>query len=262
MDVNAAGLAIAFVGGAASFLSPCVAPLVPGYMGFLSGAAVCGGDIAVAPQGSAAGAASAVACLRPSSTMRTSMQFVAGFSLAFIALGMLAGSFGTVLAAYRPVMETIAGIVMITMGAFLLRLLPRRWMDTLLRDGRKQLHPVALRSWGATGPVALGVVFAAGWSPCIGPVLAAILTYAGAAASVGFSVLLLAAYSLGFAVPFVAIGWGWSAGIQGLGWVRQHGQVISLLSGLALILVGLVYLTGEVAIFSTWAARLPTSSLP
>ncbi|MBF6591876.1 MAG: cytochrome c biogenesis protein CcdA, partial [Ktedonobacterales bacterium] len=175
--------------------------------------------------------------------------------LTFIAFGLLAASFGSLLVAYRPVMQTLAGIVMLAMGAFLLQLLPRSWMDALMREGRLHPKPSALRGWGAATPFTFGVVFAAGWTPCIGPVLAAILAYAGASASMGNAALLLTFYSLGFAVPFIALGLGWAAGLRALGWLKRYGHVISTVSGLLLIVVGLLYLTGEMTVFSIWAAR-------
>jgi cytochrome c-type biogenesis protein len=293
-------LLFAFLGGILSFFSPCVAPLVPGYISFLSGAAL--------REDGAAGRQDAEAVLHPprvragtSSPQKergqggrslrlvrasmvapvagdgmlalvadraialprrlsvasiVSLLFVCGFSLTFVVVGTLAGSFGQVLAAYRPVMQTLAGIVMVAMGAFLLQWLPRGWMEWLSREGR--LHPLAgtLRGWGLAGPVLFGVVFAAGWTPCIGPVLAAILSLAGASGSALSGTALLAVYSLGFAVPFLAVGLGWSAGVKALGWAKRHGGVISTVSGMVLILVGLLYLTGKVSIFSTWAGQI------
>ena len=239
----------AFAAGLASFFSPCVAPLVPGYIGYLSGGSTVasGGAIAL----SASGAASSQVSLR-----RVTLLFVGGFSLAFILLGLASASVGRIVVAYRPVLETVAGIVMLAMGAFLLNLLPRTLMRTLLAERRLQLSAETTSRLRAAGPFALGVVFAAGWTPCIGPVLAAILAYAGASADRGVGTVLLALYSLGFAVPFVAIGFGWSWSVRMLGWARRHAQAISLVSGIALIAVGLLYLLGQAQIFAVWAQRL------
>lgn len=323
-------LVIAFFGGILSFFSPCVAPLVPGYISYLSGAALreddhdgnaspagdppparAGGLRGRGPVG-AGGARPAVSTAslrsvraevgmrtaqgrgattlqmrrasmvahaggggisvgtlaaqtgipvvaprRLSTTSAVSLLFVGGFSTAFVALGMLAGTFGQVVAAYRPVMQTLAEIVMVTMGAFLLQWLPRSWMDWLTHEGRLHPRPGTLRGWGLAAPYLFGVVFAAGWTPCIGPVLAAILAAAGASGSTFSGVVLLAFYSLGFAVPFLAVGLGWSAGLGMLGWVKRHNHLISTVSGVALLAVGMLYLTGEVSIFSTWAGHLP-----
>ncbi|HEX5159966.1 MAG TPA: cytochrome c biogenesis protein CcdA [Ktedonobacterales bacterium] len=244
MSIGAALLA--FAGGIVSFFSPCVAPLVPGYIGFLSGTVV---------SADGTGIASSAATRRLNPVMLATLIFVAGFSVAFIALGLLVGSFGRVLAAYQPVMQTIAGIVMVVMGAFLLGLLPRALSDWMLREGRLQLRPDKVSRLGLAAPFALGIVFAAGWTPCIGPVLATILAFAGASASVGVGAILLTFYAVGFALPFLAVGLGWSAGLRALGWVKRYGHAISLISGGVLIVVGVLYLTGEVAIFSAWAQQ-------
>jgi cytochrome c-type biogenesis protein len=234
----------AFGAGLLSFFSPCVAPLVPGYIGYLSGASA---------RGHTAPGATIQADADARTLTRVCLLFVGGFSAAFVALGLLAASFGALLAAYRLVLETVAGIVMIVLGAFLLELLPRGWMWALVREWRLPLAPRAL---GGLAPFALGVVFAAGWTPCIGPVLGSILLYAGSTASAGAGMALLGAYALGFALPFLAVGLGWSAGLRALGWLKHYGRIVTIVSGVALILVGLVYLTGQVSQLAIWAQRV------
>jgi cytochrome c-type biogenesis protein len=236
----------AFVAGMLSFFSPCVAPLVPGYIGYLTGRSARG---TAAPDG-------ALAAVEGRSVAQACLLFVAGFSLAFVALGLVAAWFGALLAAYRLVLETVAGIVMIVLGAFLLDVLPRGWMWALVREWRLPLVPRARAGLGALAPFGLGVVFAAGWTPCIGPVLGAILLYAGSTASAGAGMALLGAYALGFALPFLAVGLGWSAGLRALGWLKRYGQIVTIVSGVALILVGLVYLTGQVSQLAIWAQRI------
>jgi cytochrome c-type biogenesis protein len=245
-QVSLGAALIAFAGGIISFFSPCVAPLVPGYIGFLSGTVV---------SADGSGVALGVRARRLNPVMLATLIFVAGFSVAFIALGLLAGSFGRVLAAYQPVMQTIAGIVMVVMGAFLLGLLPRALTDWMLREGRMQLRPDKVNRLGLAAPFALGIVFAAGWTPCIGPVLASILAYVSASASTATGAILLTLYAIGFALPFLAVGLGWSAGLRALGWVKRYGHAISLVSGGVLVVVGILYLTGEVALFSAWAQQ-------
>ncbi len=240
----------AFAGGVVSFFSPCVAPLVPAYIGYLSGGApAADGTIAfnATPRADRTFAAAPV------------LLFVAGFSTAFVLLGVATASAGRLIVAYRPVLETVAGIVMLVMGAFLLGLLPRGLTTFLLTDRRVQLSPSATSRLRAAGPFVLGVVFAAGWTPCIGPVLAAILAYVGASGNGGIGLLLLAFYSLGFAVPFLAVGFGWSYSVRALGWAKQHAHAISVVSGVALVLVGMIYLAGQGQIFAVWAQRLTPS---
>lgn len=274
--------AIAFVAGVVSFFSPCVAPLVPGYIGYLSGRstglATAGAAVAVEGRPRRAWRAALGPCL----------LFVAGFSLAFVALGAGAASFGRLIAAYRPVLETLAGIVMLAMGAFLLGWLPRPLLAALSRERRLRWpagtgasKPGALPGWlpqplrmalarmpqlrwptgvgkpvRGAAPVALGFIFAAGWTPCIGPILSGILLLAAQAGTLGGGVLLLAVYALGFAVPFIAVGLGWSASLHALGWLRRHGGAVQTATGVALLLMGALYLTGQATLFASWAQAL------
>jgi cytochrome c-type biogenesis protein len=249
---------IALLGGLASFFSPCVAPLAPGYISYISSLTIDDGAVTlsgVEAAGEAAGASWRGRLFGPAAI--ASVLFVAGFSVTFIALGFLMGGFATLVAAYRPVMETITGIVMLAMGAFLLGLLPRQVTEFLMREGRFQVAGASLRGWGLWSAPALGVVFAAGWTPCIGPVLASILLAVGATGSLGQGGLLLAFYSLGFAIPFLVIGIGGSFGLRAFGWSKRYNTIIARVSGVALILVALLYLTGEVSVISTWAQQFP-----
>ncbi|MGZ3675722.1 MAG: cytochrome c biogenesis CcdA family protein [Ktedonobacterales bacterium] len=196
--------------------------------------------------------------------MPVCLLFVAGFSVALVGVGLLMATAGRLLAAYSLVLQTVAGIVMVVMGAFLLNLLPRGLTTTLLREKRLYLDQTALRRLGPLrriAPFALGVVFAAGWTPCIGPVLASILLYVGANASRGLGVTLLACYALGFALPFLAVGLGWSFSLRALGWLRRHGQAVSMVTGVALVLVGIVYLSGQASIFAVWAQQVAIPTL-
>jgi cytochrome c-type biogenesis protein len=258
--VSIGTLFIALLGGLASFFSPCVAPLAPGYISYISSLTLKESEVNLS-----GGVATWRARLFGSAAI-ASVLFVAGFSVAFIALGFLVAGFGTLLAAYRPVMETIAGIVMLVMGAFLLGLLPRQITEFLMRESRFHVTGASLRGWGLAAPFALGIVFAAGWTPCIGPVLTSILLFVGASGPAGQGALLLAFYSLGFAIPFLVIGIGWSFGLRAFGWSKRYNVVIARVSGVALILVALLYLTGEVTVISVWAQRFaiglaPTSAL-
>ncbi len=250
---------IALLGGLASFFSPCVAPLAPGYISYISSLAT--GESALALDGKPAGALSWSARLRGPATV-ASLLFVAGFSVMFIALGLLAASIGGLLLAYRPVMQTIAGIVMLIMGVFLLGWLPRSVTELLMREGRWHLPDAVARRLGFAAPFALGIVFAAGWTPCIGPVLTSVYLYVSATSTMAQGAALLAFYSLGFAIPFLAIGVGWSFSLRALGWARRYSGVISRASGVALILVSLLYLTGEVSVISSWAQQFAIGLAP
>ncbi|HEX9037217.1 MAG TPA: cytochrome c biogenesis protein CcdA [Ktedonobacterales bacterium] len=240
---------IALLGGLASFFSPCVAPLAPGYISYIS--SLTPGEPA---QTATSGETNWRVRLRGPATV-ASVLFVAGFSVAFIALGLLFATFGGLLLAYRPVMQTIAGIVMLVMGIFLLGWLPQSVTEFLMRERRWQMRRAVARRLGWSAPFALGVVFAAGWTPCIGPVLTSVLLFVSANSTLGQGAALLAFYSLGFAIPFLAIGVGWSFSLRALGWAKRYSGQIARVSGVALILVSLLYLTGEVSVISTWAQR-------
>lgn len=247
---------VAFGAGLVSFFSPCVAPLVPAYIGYLSGTS--------APTSSSTPAI-AVAVERRwlNPALVPCSLFISGFSLAFITLGLVSASFGGLIVAYRPVLETLAGMVMLAMGAFLLNLLPQSVTRLLMRERRIHLGNSRLPGGILRGaaPVLLGIVFAAGWTPCIGPVLAGIYAFVGASGDRGTGVLLLAFYSLGFALPFLAVGLSWSVGLRALTWFRKHGQIVTTITGVALIALGILYLAGEASLFATWAQQLPSFSL-
>jgi cytochrome c-type biogenesis protein len=235
-----------FGGGMLSFFSPCVAPLIPGYLGYLSSSSL--SQSAVSPSAKKGRLGTKV-----SPAIIPCLLFVTGFSLAFIALGVISASAGRLVAAYTPVLETIAGIVMVIMGVFLLGWLPEPVMKLLARERRLHLGRPGLARLGAVGPVALGVVFAAGWTPCIGPVLGPILLAVGTTGQVGSGFVLLLIYSIGFGLPFLAIGLGWSFSLRLLRWLRRHGQLVTAVTGLFLIAFGILYLTGWVTIFADWA---------
>lgn len=322
MNVQSMSLGVAFItflGGLLSFFSPCVCPLIPGYLAYLArfttpqgdapvgldtsssvNSAVSVGSVAVGA-GSPAAARSALvgatqrgaprfartpgmvshassqanllsshaAALARNSRLlaarfrspafTSTVLFVLGFSAAFVALGLLAASFGALVAAYQPVMQTVVGIVLLAMGAFVLGWRPMKLFEPLQREFRLQLDPERLRPLGWAAPIALGMVFAAGWTPCIGPVLAALLTYVGASANVGWGAMLLSVYSLGFAVPFLALGAGWSVGLRTTRWVTRHGLAVSRVTGAALLILGLLYITGEITVFAVWAQRYTPS---
>lgn len=247
-----AGLA-ALGAGVLSFFSPCVAPLVPGYIGFLSGRALLAGDAGTVTESRQMGTLARAA-------LPVCLLFIGGFSVAFVALGLALAGFGRLIAAYQPVLETLAGIVMLVMGLFLLNLLPRGVTVLLLRERRLHFSGARLAGPRGAGSFLLGVVFAAGWTPCIGPVLGAILAYVAASGDTSLGFWLLSLYALGFAAPFLAVGLGWSAGLGALGWARRHGRAISTATGVALLLMSILYLTGEVSIFATWAQQLAVSA--
>jgi len=230
------GWLLAVTAGLLSFLSPCVAPLIPGYLSFLAGSAGIG----------APGARS-----ETERVLTVSLLFVLGFSAVFVLLGAGAAVFGAVLEAYRAELTRLAGVVMILMGLLVSGIV----QVPFLYQERRVVHLID-RPYGPLGAVAVGMAFALGWTPCIGPILAAILLYAGAAETVERGAMLLLAYSLGFGVPFVLVALGWRRALGLLGWAKRHGQSLNFGSGALLISLGALFLTNRVFYLNIFAQRL------
>lgn len=227
---------VALGGGLISFFSPCVAPLVPGYVSFISGTSV---------QELAEG--------RPDITRQvfvSTLLFVVGFSLVFVLLGASAALVGGLLDEYRRPLTQIAGGVMVVMGLVVMGLLRA---PSLYREWRFSL---AGRQSGLVSPTLLGMAFAFGWTPCVGPILASILFYAGTAETVERGALLLLLYSLGFGVPFILTGIGLTRMLDVVGWVKRHYGAINVASGALLVIVGGLFVTERFFWLSIAAQRL------
>jgi cytochrome c-type biogenesis protein len=222
-------LLTAFTAGLLSFLSPCVLPLVPAYLSFLSGASI---------QDLRSGAVS-VSLWSPG--FRRALGFVAGFSLVFVALGASATWLGRWLLERLPVLTNVAGVAVIIVGLHLTGLVR---IPFLYRERRWQVQS---QRAGVGTAFLIGLAFAFGWTPCIGPILAGILAYAGAQETVGQGIRLLAIYSLGLAVPFLATA---LAVDRALGWLerfKRYLHAVEIASGLLLIAVGVLLLAGGFA---------------
>jgi cytochrome c-type biogenesis protein len=212
-------LPIAVLGGLVSFFSPCVLPLVPGYLSYVTG--VTGTDLAEARRGRmAAGAA----------------LFVVGFSAVFISGGALFGYFGWTLQAHRETLTTVLGVLMVLMGIFFLGLMP--WFTQ--REFRFHKRPVS----GLAGAPLLGALFGIGWTPCIGPTLASVQALAASEASAGRGALLTLAYCLGLGVPFVLAAIAFRKALGAFSWVKRHYAWVMRIGGGMMILTGLLLLTG------------------
>ena len=217
--VNRVNLAVALGAGVISITSPCCLPLLPGYLGYLTGMS------------------SSELEANRRRTLAAAMLFVAGFSMVFIALGASASVVGAALLANRLPLAHVAGVFILVMG---LLLLVEGRVGVLARGGDWSRWSAGGKLWMA--PV-LGAAFALTWTPCIGPVLGAILTLAGTTAALGQGVALLAAYSFGLAVPFVAL----SLSVAKVrGWMRRLGRAPALLQGAAgalLVAMGFLLVT-------------------
>jgi cytochrome c-type biogenesis protein len=236
MDSQAAGLAVAFAAGLLSFLSPCVLPLIPSYVSFITGMSL---DELTAEHTDRAAVRRSV--------LVHGILFVVGFTIVFVILGASATFLGSLFAYASRWVERIGGVLLIVFGLYLIGLLR---LPGAAREWRVHLSDKPL---GYFGTVLVGVTFGAGWTPCIGPVLGGILTLAATSGSVGSGVTLLFVYSLGLAVPFLL-----AALLLGrfLSSVRKIGPWlpwVSRISGVLLLVLGILLLTGS---FTTLAAML------
>jgi len=234
-DATSVSFGLAFLAGLVSFLSPCVLPLVPSYISFVTGLTLDelrDADSAAARRHSALHAA----------------LFVVGFSALFVALGASATALGTVLARSLPLMQQLGGVVIVFFGLYMLGVLR---IPALMRERR--LH-LATKPAGALGSVLAGVAFGAGWTPCVGPVLATILLYAGLEATMTRGMLLLATYALGLGLPFFAAAVGFNAFIARTQWLRPWLGAVERATGAFLVLVGVLLFTGRFAALSSFFA--------
>ena len=224
-------LLAAFAAGFLSFISPCVLPLIPGYVSFVSGV-----SLDEMRGGSAAPAASR------RQVLVTSLFFVLGFSLVFIALGATASAVGRFLLVRLPILEKIAGALLIVLGLHMMGVFRLSFLES-----EKRVH-AQKKPAGPLGAVVVGLAFAFGWTPCIGPILSGILTLAASKETVWEGVQLLSVYSLGLGIPFlltaVAINQFFAASAR----IRKHYHAIEVVSGVLLIAIGLLIFTGQLTV--------------
>ena len=219
------GIGLAFAAGLVSFLSPCVLPLVPGYL-----STVCGltpGELRSSRGEQLHG------------VLVRSGLFILTFSAIFILLGMTATGIGSVLSDNRQTLEKVAGVAIIAMGALFLLAL---FVPVLNREWRVQ--GLAQRA-GSGGPLVAGAAFAIAWTPCVGPALASILGLAATEDSVVQGGALLAVYSLGLAVPFLITAVAFTRATTAFAWIRRHYAIINGLAGVLLIAIGVLVFSGE-----------------
>jgi cytochrome c-type biogenesis protein len=220
---------VAFSGGLLSFFSPCVLPLVPAYLANLAG----------------------VTAIDPNTrksylpTLFHSLAFVLGFSIIFIILGASVGLIGTTITAHSVLLRQIAGGLIIAFGIFLIAAFKLPWLNY-----EKRLKSPTGSNPGYLRSIGIGAAFALGWTPCIGPILGAILTFAWSSQTVAEGALLLAVYSLGMGIPFIILGLVWGAIMPLWKSINRYLGVISIVSGVLLIIVGILMLSGNFEWFS------------
>jgi cytochrome c-type biogenesis protein len=224
-------LLAAFVAGVLSFISPCVLPLIPGYVSFVSGVSL----------DEMRGGSGALSSSRRQ-VLITSLFFVLGFSLVFIALGATASAVGKFLLTNQALFAAVAGTLLIILGLHTMGVFRISWLETDTRV-HTQKKPA-----GPLGAVIVGIAFAFGWTPCIGPILGGMMTLAASKQTVWEGVRLLAIYSLGLGIPFlltsVAINQFFAASAR----IRKHYRAIELVSGSLLIAIGLLIFTGRLTV--------------
>jgi len=226
----------AFLAGLVSFLSPCVLPLVPGYVSLVSGVGV--EELKVQE----------THVLRK--VMLNSIAFILGFSIVFITLGALSTEVGQLASQYKSTLARVAGVVIILFGLHLTGILP---IKALYAD--KRLHNVKGGStpWGA---FVIGFAFAFGWTPCVGPILGAILGLAAAQNSVSQGILLLTVYSMGLAVPFLLAALGIERFMKFYGGFRRHMHAVEIVSGGLLIALGVLLVLGRFTLLARYFSFL------
>ncbi|MGC5225099.1 cytochrome c biogenesis CcdA family protein [Micromonospora sp. DT81.3] len=224
-----AAIPIALLAGLLSFLSPCVLPLVPGYLGFVSGMAT----TSTAPGGSQQHTGTMVATR--SRLITGVLLFIGGFTVVFLVAFVITGAAGIYLMQYRDILIRISGVFVIVMGLVFIGVFGRL---------QRTLRPTIRNNMGLAGAPLLGAAMGIGWAPCIGPTLATILVIAANTGDIPRAATLGLAYSLGLGIPFllIALGLGWASNT--MGFLRRHIRVINLIGGTLLILLGVLMITG------------------
>ena len=231
-------IAVAFIAGLISFLSPCVLPLVPGYISIVSGSSL----------------EQLKAQDKQASLLRTvlmnSITFIVGFSITFVILGASATWLGQVLVSWRQLLDKIAGLVLIVFGVHVLGIVK---INALYQD--KRFHNVDAPR-GAAGSLLLGLAFAFGWTPCLGPILAGILAIASTKQTVSEGMLLLGVYSAGLGIPFLLTSLALNQFLSFYSRFKKHFHAVEMVSGALVIAVGIMMVTGSLTRLATWFSFL------
>ncbi len=238
---------MAFAAGLISFLSPCVLPLVPGYVSFISG-------VSFAELGHKSENTAWLSRERRA-VLLNSIFFIAGFSAVFILLGATATWIGSLVSSKIAILSKIAGLVIIFLGIYKLGLFR---FNLFYKEARFQIN---IRKFGYAGAVLIGAAFAFGWTPCIGPLLAGILTYAGTLDRVNQGVFLLSVYSLGLGIPFLATALGINQFWRFFGGIKKYLRILDVAAGIILVILGAMIFTNKLILIPGYLSFLTKFSL-
>ncbi|GMQ92334.1 MAG: cytochrome c biogenesis CcdA family protein [Gammaproteobacteria bacterium] len=232
-EISGIGLFTAFLAGLVSFLSPCVLPLVPAYLSYIAGQTV--DDLQDSLQIDTRHSAILLSCF-----------FVLGFSTVFITLGASASVLGQLLLSYRYEANIVGGAIVILFGLLLVGIVKIPWLmhDFHFKVDIKHGRPLAA--------YVLGLAFGFGWTPCIGPVLGAVLTLSAASTTIGGGISLLVVYSLGLAVPFLIAALFTGYFLRSMKTLRRLGRPLQIISGIIMIIMGIAMITGYLSTFAFW----------
>lgn len=228
VEIANIGILAALLAGMISFLSPCVLPLVPGYVSYI------------------AGNTDRSSLAARSNALLLSICFVAGFATIFVALGASATAISRLLLSWRYEANIIGGAIVIVFGVFTTGLIRLPWLSQDLR------YHGALKGGGPAGAYVLGLAFGFGWTPCIGPILGAILTVSATSEAAGSGILLLSIYSAGLGVPFLLTATFADKLTARLKHMRRLGRTLHIFAGVVMILMGLAMITGQMSAFAFW----------
>jgi len=230
-------LLVCFSAGFLSFISPCILPLIPSYLAFISGV-----SIEELTQGNFKSARLGV--------ILNSVLFILGFSLVFIAFGASATFIGKILLQNKRIIEIIGGIIIIILGIHFTGLIRFKFLER-----EKTIH-LTKKPLGYLGSFLVGTAFAAGWTPCVGPILASILTLAASTQNVMKGIIMLSFYSLGLGIPFFIAGLLIHKFFEYFKTIRKHFKVITVIGGIFLILIGIMLLSGAFSLINAYINRV------
>jgi cytochrome c-type biogenesis protein len=236
--------AVAALVGLISFASPCVLPLVPGYLSYVTGLVGTGAPAAARPSGRGGTATAVRSEVSPRARMVLgAVLFVLGFTAVFVAFGAAFGGLGRLMLEYADVLNRVFGVVTVVVGLGFLG-----WLPLLQRTKRLSARPAA----GLAGAPLLGIVFGLGWTPCLGPTLSAVYSLAFSEATATRGAILSVAYCVGLGVPFVLVALGARWAIGTTSFLRRHARAVTRFGGAVLVLVGLLLLTGAWTELMQW----------